>query len=246
MKVAVFGDSWAREIDDARSINTTPAWWSILSATYDLTNFGRSGSSTYYSYDLFEKAHADFDKIIFIASAPGRIHLPDELKLRSSCLGDLRNHQVTSLTDAESTVAFIKKYDPNAIHDINKLETIIAYYTSVMNLNEQGLINNMYQRMVKYTRGSEVLVIDSIPILYPISMFETTHWGIDLPTVFQQGYREYRKCHMSAENNVMMAREIDGWLKTGNFNLTQDKFVTPKDNWTSYFAIDRYLQLNAT
>jgi hypothetical protein len=246
MKVAVFGDSWAKELGTENKLNTSPAWWSILSNTYDLTNFGLSGSSTYYSYEKFEEVHNQFDKVIFIASTPGRIHLPNELKLTSMHIGGTKRFQVTSLSDAENTLSFLQQRDPSATTDISKLQAIVTYYSTVMNIKEQELINNMYQRMVKYIRGNDALVIDSLPVLYPISKFETNHWGIDLPTIFQQGFREHRKCHMSEENNVMLASEINTWLTTGEFNLTTEKFVIPRDDWTRYFVVDSYLQPNAS
>lgn len=246
MKVAIFGDSWAKELGTENKLNPSPAWWSILSNTYDITNYGLSGSSTYYSYEIFEEVQNNFDKVIFIASTAGRIHLPDELKLKSMHIGGTKRFQVTSLSDAENTLAFLEKNDPNATTDIMKLKAIVTYYGYVMNIKEQELINNMYQRMVKYIKGDNALVIDSLPVLYPISRLESDHWGIDLPSVFRQGYREHRKCHMSEENNAMLANEIDNWLKTGKFNLTPDKFIIPKDNWTRYFAMDNYPQPTAS
>ena len=238
MKIAIFGDSWAKELDFSSQHNTSLAWWNILSNTYDVTNFGLSGSSTYYSYEMFEEVHSNFDKIIFIASTAGRIHLPDELKLTSKKIFGIKKFQVTSLSDAENTLSFLEKHDPGATTDINKLRAIVTYYSHVMNLKEQELINNMYQRMVKYIRGNDALVIDSMALLYQISKFESAHWGIDLPTIFQQGYREYRKCHMSEENNLMFAQEINNWLSKGEFNLSSNNFVIPKDNWTRYFNLD--------
>jgi hypothetical protein len=238
MKVAVFGDSWAKELGTENKQNPTPAWWTILSDTYDVTNFGQAGSSTYYSYDLFEKEHQNFDKIVFIASVAGRLQLSDALRLTSASIGGNRKWQVTSLVDAENTLQHLLKTDPNATDDIEKLKTIISYYGNVMNWQEQQTINKLYQQSVSNIRPVDSLVINSLPVLYPISKFETDYWGIDLPSTFKQGYSEKRKCHMSTENNAMFSKKVDTWIRTGDFSLSNLDYVTPKNNWQTYFVID--------
>jgi hypothetical protein len=245
MRIAIFGDSWAKQLRQADRLNLTPAWWEILAEKYSLENFGLSGSSTYFSYDNFEKVHRNFDKIIFIASTPGRLTLEDDMQLKCNLLGDLRRHQVTHLLDAENTLEFIKKVDPNNTHDITILEAIIGYYSYVMNKNEQQLINRVYQEMVSYVRP-DALVVESFKSLYNISQFESSHWKIDISSLFQNGYSEIRKCHMSAENNAMFANKIDTWINTGKFNLSEKDYVTPSDPWEKYFLLNQGLHPKKT
>ena len=71
MKIAIFGDSWAKQLKEADELNSTPAWWEILAKKYEVENFGLSGSSTYYSYNNFQRLHSTFDKIIFIPLSEG-------------------------------------------------------------------------------------------------------------------------------------------------------------------------------
>jgi len=237
MKIAIFGDSWAKQLDDADRLNPTPAWWEILAEKYTVENFGLSGSSTYFSYDKFEKSHKNFDKIIFIASTPGRVTLADGMKLTCKMFGDLRVHQITGIMDAENSLEFLKKFDPTNTHDITVLEAVVGYFSHVMNMDEQELINRIYREMVSNIRPNDSLVIESFNILYKVSEFESNHWQIDLRSLFQSGYNELRKCHMSAENNAMFADKIDTWLQTGNFNLSYNDYVKPADSWEKYFKI---------
>jgi hypothetical protein len=245
MRIAIFGDSWAKQLQQADQLNLTPAWWEILAEKYTVENFGLSGSSTYFAYDKFEKAHSYFDKIIFIASTPGRLCLADDMQLKCNLLGDLRRHQVTHLLDAENTLEFVKKTDPDNKQDITVLEAIVGYYSYVMNPKEQQLINRVYQQMVEFIRPDS-LVVESFNALYKISQFESDHWQIDIPSMFRNGYSELRKCHMSAENNAMFANIIDTWIQTGNFNLTVEDYVTPNDPWEKYFILNKGLQPKKT
>ena len=245
MRIAIFGDSWAKQLDQADKLNSTPAWWEILAEKYTVENFGLSGSSTYYAYDKFENLHNNFDKIIFIASVPGRLTLSDDMRLTCQLLGDLRNRQVSHLLDAENTLEFVKKADPNNTHDITALEAIVGYYSHVMNFQEQQLINRVYQQMVSFIRPDS-LVIESFNALYKISQFESTQWKVDINSLFQHGYSEIRKCHMSAENNAMFANKIDTWIHTVKFNLNNEDYVTPADPWEKYFILNRGLHPKKT
>jgi hypothetical protein len=241
MKIAIFGDSWAKQLGEADELNSTLAWWEILAKKYEVENFGLSGSSTYYSYNNFQRLHSTFDKIIFIASLPGRLHLPMAMEFKSNLLGSLKRHQVTSLSDAENSLSFLIEHDPQSVEDINKLKIIIGYYTYVMNIPEQDTINRLYLDSVRNIRPADSLAIESFPALYNISKFETDYWGIDLVEKFSQGYTELRKCHMSAENNLMFANKIENWLVTGEYTLSRNDGVRPLDNWQKYFVPQRGL-----
>ena len=241
MKIAIFGDSWTKQLDNQTRLNLTPAWWEILAEKYTVENFGLSGSSTYYSYNNFETMHSKFDKIIFIASIPGRMHLPSDLEFKSMLFGHPRKHQVTSLSDAENSLNFLLEQDPESVEDINKLKIIIGYYSHVMGIQEQDTINRLYVNSVKNVRQSDALAMESFPALYNVSKFETDHWGIDVVEKFSQGFDELRKCHMSAENNLMFANKIENWLATGEFTLGRDDYVQPADSWQKYFVPQRGL-----
>ena len=40
---------------------------------------------------------------------------------------------------------------------------------------------------------------------------------------------------MCEENNLMLGQEVYNWVKTGNYNLTPDKFKTPTKEFSHYF-----------
>ena len=73
--LGIFGDSWAKTITSAESkkFHDGHAWWELLSEKYEVTNFGVPGSSVYFSYEEFNKHYSNFDKIIFLATEPGRL-----------------------------------------------------------------------------------------------------------------------------------------------------------------------------
>lgn len=73
MKIAIFGDSYAA--------STGPTSWGSFLATMNncqVENFAKRGTSLFYSYLKFIDNYKNFDVIVFLVTAPGRLHHPEQ------------------------------------------------------------------------------------------------------------------------------------------------------------------------
>jgi hypothetical protein len=74
--VAVFGDSWA-DSSHGHDINPnigSEAWFNRMPG-YSATSYGHAGSSLYSAWQEFLTHHSGYDRVVFIATSPLRLHL---------------------------------------------------------------------------------------------------------------------------------------------------------------------------
>ena len=74
-KIGIYGDSWAdpNHGHDFNPALTDRAWCRQFN---NADIYGKGGSSIYFSYRLFMQTHERYDRIIFVATNPGRYYLP--------------------------------------------------------------------------------------------------------------------------------------------------------------------------
>jgi hypothetical protein len=74
IKVGVYGDSYANAEHGHEDFSEMSqyAWFYNLGNDYEVTSYGVSGSSNYYSYKEFLKYHDQYDKNVFLISYPSR------------------------------------------------------------------------------------------------------------------------------------------------------------------------------
>jgi hypothetical protein len=240
MKIGIFGDSFANSIlyYKGQVDRVGKSWGEVLAEKYDVTNFGLGGSSTYYSYVRFLEHNQKFDKVIFIVSSPGRMTLSPDKALRSHIFGYPRTHQIVGINDTEHGINSLLKLDPDS-RDVLTLKSALNYYLYVENVHEQKMINSLYKDMVSIKRP-DALVLRAFDqcdkhnmVLCDISAKENKAWFSDIHAIFTT-HRELKRCHMTEENNKILASRIEEWLLTDNFSMNLDMFVTPPD-WQRYF-----------
>lgn len=241
MKIGIFGDSFAQSNtiwshDVCGGVGKS--WSEVLSEKYDVTNFGLSGSSTYYSYNKFILHQNKFDKVIFISSQPGRITLEGHSMLKCSYLGNVGRRQITNYCDAERQLDVVNKTENDPV-DIIKLNTALNYYLYLENTQEQLTIHKLYEDSVINLRPDCLLIPafiqrdDSIVELQRISSKEINYWGAPVQELLKT-HREIRSCHLTEKNNLILAGLVDNWIKTNKFNSSLDMFDDP-DDYQRYF-----------
>ena len=72
MRIGIFGDSFADE-----NLRKGKSWIEHLRENNDVTSFGSGGTSAEWSYNNFLNNHSDYDRIIFLATEPRRMHMWD-------------------------------------------------------------------------------------------------------------------------------------------------------------------------
>lgn len=82
MKIGIFGDSFADNSTENPRFPIDESWIKHISDMgHDVTSFGRTGTSTYYSFTKFLEEYKNFDHIIFSYSSNHRMHhMPNGLE----------------------------------------------------------------------------------------------------------------------------------------------------------------------
>ena len=90
MKIGVYGDSFASPVIPGHK-GANFLWCNTLADKLNgsITNFAKSGTSVYYSYQQFLYSHNDFDLCIFVATSPNRYFKP--LKMSSGAPRSIGN-----------------------------------------------------------------------------------------------------------------------------------------------------------
>jgi len=78
MKIAVYGDSFGNLYSNnipGDNLDRGKSWVDVLEKKYLITNYSKSASSLFYSYDLFLTHNKDYDYNIFLVTEPNRLTL---------------------------------------------------------------------------------------------------------------------------------------------------------------------------
>jgi hypothetical protein len=213
MRVAIFGDSFARHMCDE---NKTLAWWQILANDFDITNYGEPGSCLYYSVELFQKHHKSYDKIIFCMTSPGRIIIPEEHIFQYG------GRLVQNMT-AMSVLSYVKE---NIIPEKrNFFKAALDYFTYIQHNGYDNYTHQLIKNDILRERP-DGLFVDSLNELGAVFDMENSHYGVDKHAAHNE-FRDIRHCHMTPQNNLIFANMVKEWLLGNPFVFSLDKFVTP-------------------
>lgn len=227
MKIAIFGDSFAdvdAAVDFAWNINDTlkRSWYNILSKEYRIDNFAKSGSGLFYSYDQFCKVHSDYDKIIFLITAHGRIY-------------------ANSIKEHLSGFDHILRCYENSQGEKQKVyASALNYLIYIQNDEESMTFHRLMIEDIKRKRNDALLIscfnqdrslIDTSCSLHDISLLDIKHYDLknDWPSL------DKRACHMNDENNKIFAKLLEDWVLTNNFSMDVSQFTTSDKPVDYYF-----------
>lgn len=244
MKIAVFGDSYAHnfELKEFEQNNDAVSWVEILAKKYDVTNYAMSGSSVYYSFCEFQKYHSEYDKVIFLVTAPGRLFLHETMKLELNTINSLPlealQQHVNSAMSAEFMLNQVEMTN-GSLEDKKRLTAIRDYFLLVMNIDEQRTYSQLMAKEVQTTRPDALVqLVTGSPRkdLWSISKMELEHWGETQPSINQRDLFEIRKNHLTKENNIILANKIEQWIIHGTpLDLSLEDFVKPTEPIEKYF-----------
>jgi hypothetical protein len=241
MKIGIFGDSFAAL---KFKQNPTPTWVDILQEKFDITNFAVTSSNLYYSVNKFKEEHEKFDKIIFVATVPGRLQLPDWIET------EVDSHRyATNLSNVECELAhwhslneFEKKHLGINFNLIRAHEAARNYYAY--------LDNEMYNNFIQKLMIDEVCRLRDDTVMIPVefSSFgdprtmpttplsdvckkELRAWNETIYSIqtkmIESDLRDFRNCHLTAENNAILAEKVEEWLSGALVQIRLDDFATP-------------------
>lgn len=251
MKIGIFGDSWAKTIvsDEGKKFHDGYAWWELLLAKYDVTNFGVPGSSVYFSYEEFNKHYSNFDKIIFLATEPGRL----TFEIGSEIKNPLLKEEFKRHCNAYATADYYSKVfnDIRFPEDSARINAAKEYFLWLLNKKEQKEYRRLLLNEIRNLRPDTLILIPSeswdhvkqqvIFCLLDISNIEVDHFGKgSFQDLMNQGYTDIRPCHLTREDNKMFADKISNWIENQTIPIfSKEDFVPPADDIEIYFEIKK-------
>lgn len=241
MKIGIFGDSYAFHHDQWN----TESWVSLLKKDFDVTSYGKNGSSTYYSYRLLKENYLKYDKIIFVITKGDRIHT-----------------SIAPVPTYDMAQYYLKKGNltPQQRQVMQGLSDFILYTMSDTEVENQIMLLHLLLLKEIQQMGLDILFIRAFddprhselsgPALWHITDMEHTAWG-DQWKSFKNypGFNfDKRQCHLTSQNNKILYEEIKKILPTlsGNtfFNFDISKFSQP-DNINNYMPEELKGKFNA-
>lgn len=207
MKIAIYGDSFACE-ESSRfpKLHGDRSWIKILKdLNYNITCYGLSGTSLFWSYLNFINTSKNFDKIIFIATDGSRLYIP------------------TSKTRKHWVPGNVFRDDQEEIED-DLFESVLRFYRDIWNPDESTIYRNLILKDLG--QYENVLLIDTTKNLYKPTMNEITHFKIVFPSLKEKNDNRY--CHLSQEGNIFFAEQIESWLERRVFKIDESDWPIPQ------------------
>lgn len=238
MKVAVFGDSFAH----TEPWNESRAWYSLLQDRgLDLTNFAHTGSSVWYSYELFKKNHHSFDRCVFLVTNWGRLYAPQLQQPFWPGIGQIEDTLKNSHLSHQDRKVLASMFDwivfgRNDEQEISLQELMIK---DILNIRPDCLVIPCFDysmSRVKDWPNCSMFDIHTVDILHYGIEYQD-HKGQWFRRPLRPGGRELRACHMNDNNNSIFADKVQEWINTRSFSMQREDFVISTRPVEYYFEL---------
>lgn len=199
MKIGVFGDSFADE-----NMQSGKSWISWLRENDDITSvtsWGIGGTSLEYSYQKFLENHNDYDRIIFLATEPNRMHMLDhrlgiESLFHKNCFVS-KSLVKQRIRDPHSNMKF--RFDGKDDTILKGLEVLNQKYMDSFEWKCTAI-----EDAIKYKRPDSIVV--HFDLLLDLQALDFHHNGFVMNETAEE--TEDRPCHMSLKQNEEFAKYI--------------------------------------
>ena len=251
-KVGIYGGSYAYEyqqhIDDTddiiknRRLDIGVGWPTLLRETYDVSNYSIPGCSTYFSYKKFIENHKRMDFNIFLPTPPTRLSVEDDDDVYHINPG-FSTDQLRNLAK-QSRENKTGKYLP--LMDL--ADAVDGYYKCILDVAENELYVKLLTDYIK-TFDPNCLVVKTSSNgpneLNQVSNMESKALKYDYFNVFKHGDLDLRYCHLTKENNEIVAQKITNHIEgVASFAVDANDFVKPPTSDRKKYIINGYLKEN--
>lgn len=227
MKIGIFGDSFS----DHDENNDLISWPYLLSFDYNVSNYSKTGTSTYYSYNKFLENYKKFDKIIFVVTQPHRIHTKIGPIANAMSVNYYLNQDNLSISERK-ILKGLKAYLENSILD----EELDSQHVLFHNLMIED-IKRLHNKILFIPAFNNKGTICTGSQLTDITFKENDYWGITGAEWYSK--KDLRQCHMSEPNNKWLYQNVKEILTAldnhvvFDFNLND---IEVPDNKEKYFT----------
>lgn len=220
--LAIYGDSYAdctHGHDFESGVTDAMGWPNLLAKRgYSLDNYSRGGTSLYWSYQQFIQTHQRYEKIIFVATVPGR--------WTGTVTIDSSVRYINSYWLAQDLLADDSQVSP-AVRQ--QLERVSDYYLYVQDMIFEETAHDLMLAEVRRLRPDSVIVPTASCASDTRSDTTTANLG-SFTDVFVRSCRWARQpgptesgwhtlwreramiCHMTPEINQLVAEQMQASL----------------------------------
>lgn len=251
-KVGIYGGSYSYEYqqhidndDDIiknRCLEIGAGWPTLLRDTYDVSNYSIPGCSTYYAYKKFIENYRRMDFNIFLPTPPTRLTVDD---------GDTVYH----INPGFNTDQLRHLANESRKNKTGKYQTLLdlanavdGYYKCIVDIAEEELYINLLVNHIK-TFDPNCLIIETKGAnnsdLNKISEMEAKALKYDYFNVFKHGDLDLRYCHLTKENNEIIAQKVVDHIEGIRiFSTDIVEFIKPPTSDRKKYIINGYLKDN--
>ena len=251
-KIGIYGGSYAYEYqqhvsndDDIiknRKLDIGSGWPTLLREHYDVSNYSIPGCSTYFAYKRFVENFRRMDFNIFLSTPPTRISVEDSDTIYHINPG-FNTDQLRNLAE-ESRKNKTGKYSPL----MELADAVDSYYRYIIDISEQELYIKLLTDYIK-TFDPNCLFIESKGNndndINRVSLMEAKALKYDYFNVFKHGDLDLRYCHLTKENNEIVAQKVKEHIEgITPFSIDTKHFVCPPVSDRKKYIINGYLKHN--
>lgn len=229
MKIAIYGDSHVANFFDP-SLNDDVSYIELLYRKYNLDNYGKGGSSLFFSYQQFLDSHKSYDRVIFVATSPGRFYVDPETN------PELERRHMASIGHVEDAIRFYA----NDLNHLTVFKAIRDYMLYAQNNKEVQSFHNLMLADIKLKRP-DVILFDRQQ--YQDTDFNFWNISNDRVADVYNDYIDVRHCHLSKEKHLIFYELLEDSLASGKeIDYSKLLNIKPSKSFEQYFLSNQDIQ----
>lgn len=231
MKIGIYGDSFGciNTKWELESLGIGPSWVDLLELQHTITNYSSSGTAFMFSYELFLNNYKNNDLNIIVVTNPSRIYV--------KALDGMHMFGISWLDDQYAKVKKMPLYEKKYEH-LEILKSLRVYMTTwvdwkMVRHTQHALINNLWNlapNTIVIPAFSDSIEQTEIN-LQDISIEELRLVDENESKNYDMGNLDCRrKCHLSVENNEILANKIISAINDGSkiIEFAKSETAVPK------------------
>lgn len=221
MKIAVFGDSYAETYDKCNILG----WVDVLKTKnndYEITNYSKSCTSLWWSYEEYLKHHNSFDKILFIVTSFGRL------------TNKVFDEHYANMQNVEYRIKIEENKKNKNSELIRLLHSAKDYFIHFQNFKQERFL---HEKIVEELIKNEKVII--IPAFFDSRKYQTIFKNSliditrkELKVNFNSDVyipeTSYRANHLSEKNNQILAEKVHEIIQGTCSSISLDDFIFEK------------------
>ena len=241
--LATFGDSFCDpfggHVDKPELDNKI---WCLNIPGYDCTTFGQGGSSLFWSYDNFIKHHANYDRIVFVATDPARSPV-------GTFIIDDKTHFCNSFVAAVRSLKLYEKTLNNTAR--TRLLALKDYYQHLQDNTVDVKLSTLMLKDVKLIRPDALIIhTNKFPNYNDNTVCFADFWELFLKSLDLDKWQELQKigfvnydeiatvAHMSVKMNLLVAEYVSQALISGRWIDKLPDYVEHTEKFEDFYDVN--------